>query len=69
MLPSCRHQIRLVYLFEEGAYEVVSFGSSDETIGESVTIMLNENFITNGIRGFYFKHNTSVTCSTAEDSS
>ena len=51
--------------FEEGAYEVVSFGSSDETIGESVTIMLNENFITNGIKeGFYFRHNTSVTCST-----
>ena len=50
--------------FEEGAYEVVSFGSSDETIGESVTIMLNENFITNGIKeGFYLKHNTSVTCS------
>ena len=49
--------------FEEGAYEVVSFGLSGETIGESVTIMLNENFITNGIKeGFYFRHNISVTC-------
>lgn len=58
--PQGRDTLELI-IFEEGAYIILCLDSEGNNMGESVIIMMNENFVNDGINTGYYEQLGGLT--------